>query len=95
MKVYYAYIMSNFQRTVFYIGITNNIETRVRQHKNNEGSLFTAKHKCHHLLFYEEFPEANQAIAREKQLKNWHRDWKINLIRKENPEMLDLSASWI
>ena len=87
--------MSNFQRTVFYIGITNNIETRVRQHKNNEGSLFTAKYKCHHLLFFEEFPEANQAIAREKQLKNWHRDWKINLIRKENPKMVDLSASWI
>jgi putative endonuclease len=92
--IYYTYIMSNFARTVFYIGVTNNIQTRVWQHRNKEGGLFTTKYKCHYLLYYEEYSNINDAISREKNLKNWKREWKINLILKENSELLDLAESW-
>ena len=90
----YTYIISNYARTVFYIGVTNNIQTRVWQHRNNEGGIFTSKYKCHFLLHYEEYSNISDAISREKNLKNWKREWKINLIRKENPELLDLAESW-
>lgn len=82
--------MSNSARTVFYIGVTNNLENRVWQHKHNEGSKFTSKYKCYYLVFYEDYQQINRAIEREKNLKNWHRQWKINLIKQENPVMKDL-----
>jgi len=91
---YNVYILTNFARTVFYTGVTNNIKRRIWEHKNNEGSLFTAKYKCHYLVFYEEFSDINNAIAREKQLKNWQRKWKIELIQKTNPDLIDLSKEW-
>lgn len=86
--------MSNVHRTVFYTGVTNNLELRVWQHKNNEGSVLTSKYKCYYLMFYEDFQNINRAIEREKNLKNWHRQWKINLIKEENPDMIDLAADW-
>ena len=86
--------MSNIHRTVFYIGVTGNLETRVFQHKMNEGCAFTSKYKCHSLLYYEDYQNIHNAIQREKQLKNWHRQWKISLIKTENPEMIDLAADW-
>jgi putative endonuclease len=91
---YYVYIMSNVHRTIFYIGVTSNIQTRVWQHKNGEGGKFTSSYNCHYLLYYEEFNHINKAIDREKNLKNWHREWKLNLIKTENPEMIDLAADW-
>ncbi len=94
MLIYYTYIITNYARTVFYIGVTNNIQTRVLQHRNNEGGVFTAKYKCHYLLHYEEYSNINDVISREKNLKNWKREWKINLIRKDNPDMKDLAESW-
>lgn len=94
MFTYYTYIMSNYARTVFYIGVTNNIKYRVWQHKNGEGGVFTSTYKCHYLMYYEDYSDIKQAIGREKNLKNWRREWKINLIRKDNPDMLDLSADW-
>jgi len=86
----YVYIMSNSKRTTFYIGVTSNLKERIADHKNGVGSEFTSKYKLHDLLFYEDFPDIYQAIDREKQLKNWHREWKINLIKSVNPEMKDL-----
>ncbi len=86
----YTYIMSNKIRTVFYIGVTSDIRNRVFKHKKGRGSIFTSKYKCHYLVYYEWFQYINHAIEREKQLKNWHRDWKINLIKEQNPEMKDL-----
>lgn len=86
----YIYIMSNQYRTTFYIGVTSNLEARVWQHINNEGSVFVKKYKLFDLIYYEHFERIEDAINREKQLKNWHRDWKINLIQSENPEMKDL-----
>ncbi len=90
----FVYIMSNTGRTTFYIGVTNNIERRVGEHKRLEGSAFSRKYKLIHLVYYEEISGITKAIAREKQLKNWHRDWKINLIKEMNPEMLDLAKDW-
>lgn len=89
-----VYILSNFSRTVFYIGVTNNLERRVWEHRFDEGSTFTAKYKCHFLVFYEDYSNIDNAIAREKQLKNWHRAWKIELIKKRNPGLDDLAKDW-
>ncbi len=94
MKTYSVYILSNFTRTVFYIGVTSDLMGRMQQHKNNEGGKFTSTYKCHFLMYYEDWKNINHAIEREKNLKNWHREWKINLIRKENPDLLDLADKW-
>ena len=90
IKQGYTHIMSNQYRTTFYIGVTSNLEARVWQHINHEGSDFVKKYKLHDLIYYEYFERITDAINREKQLKNWHKDWKINLIKSENPEMKDL-----
>ena len=82
--------MSNRNRTTFYIGVTSDLKTRIAGHKNGIGSRFTEKYKVNELLYYEDFPDIYQAIDREKQLKNWHRQWKINLIQSVNPDMNDL-----
>jgi putative endonuclease len=60
-------------------------------HKAGVGSIFTSKYKLHELVYFERIFDIEQAIRREKQLKRWHRDWKINLIKSINPEMIDLS----
>ncbi|AHW60761.1 putative endonuclease [Draconibacterium orientale] len=90
MKGGFVYIMSNERRTAFYIGVTSDLKTRIADHKNGIGSAFTSKYKLTDLLYYEDFPDIYQAIDREKQLKNWHRQWKINLIKSKNPQMNDL-----
>ncbi len=91
MKKACVYILSNFKRNVFYIGVTSNLEKRLQEHRNNHGSLFTAKYKVHYLMYFEEYQSIQLAIEREKKIKNWHRQWKINLIKSINPEMKDLS----
>ena len=93
MKKSFIYILSNHSRSVLYIGMTNNLNHRIEQHKNGVGSSFTKKYKIVDLLYFEEFTDINQAISREKQLKNWRRDWKIDLIKEFNPEMKDLYNS--
>jgi putative endonuclease len=90
MKKGYVYILSNFKRNVFYIGVTSNLDLRVAEHRNGTGSVFTSKYKIHYLMYFEEFQSIQLAIAREKQLKKWHREWKINLIKTQNPEFKDL-----
>ena len=91
MKQYYVYIMANFSRRSLYIGMTNDLVLRVAEHKAHVNQGFTAKYDCKLLVYYEEFPSPEQAIAREKQLKNWHREWKVNLIKQHNPDFKDLS----
>ncbi|WP_132052418.1 GIY-YIG nuclease family protein [Pseudocnuella soli] len=90
---YAVYIMSNMHLTTFYIGVTGNLQQRIWQHKNDEAN-FTGKYNCCELIFYETYTDVQQAIAREKNLKNWHREWKINLARTINPELMDLAAEW-
>ncbi|WP_420386438.1 GIY-YIG nuclease family protein [Roseivirga sp.] len=87
------YIMSNPSRTVLYIGVTSNLIARVIEHKTNNGSTFTKKYNCIDLLYHEEFSSIQEAIIREKQLKNWHREWKWNLIKAFNPSLNDLSEA--
>ena len=86
--------MANSRRTVIYIGSTNDLEYRVLEHRYLQGAKFTHKYKCFYLIYFERYPEIQAAIDREKQLKNWKREWKINLIRQQNPRMKDLSEGW-
>jgi putative endonuclease len=94
MRKGFVYIMSNNKRTTFYIGVTSAIKRRVLEHKSGNGSVFTSKYNLVDLVHYEIIEGMAECIQREKQLKNWHRDWKINLIRENNPEMIDLAADW-
>jgi len=90
----YVYIMaSSFQR--LYIGITTEIEVRISQHKNGSyPDSFTSRYKINKLVYFERFAMIPEAIAREKQLKNWSRIKKLRLIVAENPTWQDLSAEW-
>jgi putative endonuclease len=94
MKQGFVYIMSNKNRTTLYIGVTNNIERRVLEHKASCGSVFTSKYNLFDLLYWEKIDGMMRAIDREKQLKNWHSDWKWNLIKEENPTLVDLAKDW-
>lgn len=89
-----VYIMTNTTHSVLYIGVTSNLAVRVQQHKEaiNAGS-FTAKYKCNKLVYFENFLRIEEAIAKEKRLKNWHREWKINLINQFNPHWIDLTET--
>ncbi|MDP3988282.1 MAG: GIY-YIG nuclease family protein [Candidatus Levybacteria bacterium] len=88
---YYIYILTNMNNTTFYIGVTNNIFKRSFEHRVGINEGFTKKYKLKKLIYLEEYSDIKEAIAREKQLKNWHREWKLNLIKKVNPNFNDLS----
>jgi len=82
--------MSNKYRTTFYVGVTSDLRPRVWQHINGQGSAFVKKYNLFDLVYFEYFADITHAIDREKQVKNWHKDWKINLIKSVNPNMKDL-----
>jgi len=85
---YYIYILTNKAKTVLYTGVTNHLKTRLKQHKDSINiNSFTAKYNVHFLLYYEKFTWIQQAIAREKEIKGWKRDKKMELIKTINPEM--------
>ena len=88
---YYVYILASGRRGTLYIGVTNNLRIRLEQHRGGRGSEFVKKYGVHRLVHVETFALPQEAIAREKQLKNWRHDWKIQLIEKENPGWSDLS----
>ena len=73
-----------------YIGVISDLYKRVVEHKSGKGSIFTGKYNLKILLYFEEFSSIDRAIAREKQLKNWHKEWKWNLIKQLNPSLKDL-----
>ena len=87
----FVYIMSNFARTTLYVGVTSDLSRRVFEHREGVFPGFTKKYNCKYLVYYEALTSIEDAIRREKQLKNWHRDWKIKLIKSANPPMSDLS----
>lgn len=91
---YYVYIITNKYDNTFYIGITNNLTRRLQEHTEGTNDGFTKKYKINKLVYYETFNKPEEAINREKQLKNWHRNWKINLIKEVNPNFEDLSKDW-
>jgi len=90
-RQYYVYILTNKSDKVIYIGVTNNLERRRFEHKNKLVEGFAKKYNLTKLVYYEITNDVRSTIGREKQLKNWHRDWKINLINQLNPEWKDLS----
>ncbi len=90
MKNYFTYILSSKKCGVLYIGVTNNLIKRIYDHKHGKASIFTQKYYVTKLVYFEECSDINAAIAREKQLKNWKRKWKIDLIDKLNPGWDDL-----
>jgi putative endonuclease len=96
MKIhqYYVYILANKANTVFYIGVTSDLENRIWQHKQKVYAGFTAKYNCDRLMYYEEFQWIHDAIAREKALKGGSRQKKIDLIVRENSSWSDLSNGW-
>lgn len=87
MRQSYVYILANKYRTTFYVGVTGNLQKRISEHIEERGSIFTQKYNLKELIYYGEFTDIEQAIAREKQLKNWHKEWKLNLIREQNPKL--------
>ena len=86
--------MTNYSQTSFYIGVTGNLQKRVWEHKNKVVDGFTKKYNVDRLVYYELTNSVDAALNREKQLKRWHREWKINLIKEMNPEFKDLSLAW-
>lgn len=90
MKQSYVYILASRKNGNLYIGVTNDLISRVNEHKNEIIDGFTKKRKIHILVYYEKFNDISKAIAREKQLKKWKREWKIRLIEKFNFEWKDL-----
>ena len=89
---YYVYILASRRHGTLYIGVTRNVRTRLEQHRAGHGSDFVRQYAVFRLVHVEEFASPQEAISREKQLKNWRRDWKIRLIEEANPDWSDLSG---
>ena len=87
-----TYIMANRKNGAIYTGCTSDLPARVGQHKQGMGSRFTKTYHCHNLVWFEQFDDMPFAVRREKQIKRWPRQWKINLIEQNNPIWLDLSS---
>lgn len=95
LLMYYVYIMTNTNKSVLYIGVTGNLHKRIYEHKHGiDKSSFTKKYCLNKLIYYESFQSPKQAIAREKQLKKWKRDWKETLINNTNKYWKDLSEEY-
>jgi putative endonuclease len=84
-RIYYVYILTNKYNTVLYTGVTNDLESRVLEHRSPENRGFTARYKVHKLVYYEEYGDVVEAIAREKQIKAGSRQKKVDLIVSMNP----------
>ena len=90
---YYVYILASQRNGTLYIGMTNDLVRRTREHKNDVVEGFTKRHQVHTLVWFEATEDAAAAILREKQIKKWNRRWKLELIEKQNPRWLDLYDS--
>ena len=95
MKSYYVYMLASKRNGTLYIGVTNDLVRRVYEHKEGLVEGFTKKYKVDRLVYFEETNDVESAITREKRLKKWNRQWKIELIEKENPEWKDLYEGMI
>jgi putative endonuclease len=91
---YYVYILASKKHGTIYVGMSGGIDNRMEQHKLGVFESFTKRYKVKLLVYYEEYQWVNDAAAREKKLKKWKRQWKIDLIEKDNPEWTDLTDDW-
>jgi putative endonuclease len=89
--MYWVYILASRRNGTLYIVVTNSLPKRLAEHRTGAGSLFVKKYGIHRLVYVESYTQVEEAISREKQLKRWKRDWKIELIERDNPEWRDLS----
>jgi len=89
-REYYVYILASQKNGTLYVGVTNNLETRIYQHKNKLIKGFTSIYNVDKLVYYETYNDIYEAIVREKRIKKWERKWKIRLIEKNNSEWQDL-----
>lgn len=89
-KKYYVYILASKKYGTLYIGVTGDIVKRAYQHRTKQVEGFTARYGVDKLVYFEVFDSIEEAIIREKRLKKWNRDWKIDLIERENPMWDDL-----
>ncbi|MFD2824406.1 GIY-YIG nuclease family protein [Lacinutrix iliipiscaria] len=95
MQFWYIYIMTNKPNGTIYIGITNEIQERIKEHKLKiRPKSFTAKYNCDKLVYFEEYSNDKDALIRERQMKKWKREWKIKLIEDMNPSWTDISINW-
>jgi putative endonuclease len=92
---YFVYIITSKPQGTLYIGVTNNLRRRTQEHRDGEGSKFSKQYRVARLVWFEHHGDINAAIQREKSLKRWPRDWKANLIERENPHWKDLYPSLI
>lgn len=90
MRHYYVYILASRRNGTLYVGVTGDLIRRIYEHKNGLVEGFTKKYQVHMLVHFEETGDVHAALAREKQLKNWQRKWKLELIEKTNPRWEDL-----
>lgn len=93
-KTYYVYLISNWNNKVLYIGVTNNLERRIYQHKNKLIEGFTKKYNVNKLVYFEETNDIESAITREKEIKHWRREKKNTLVESANKQWADLSKQW-
>ena len=91
---YYVYLLASQKNGTIYIGVTNDLQRRVYEHKTGIKKGFTQKYGVNMLVYFETFQDINQAIQREKRLKKWNRCWKIQLIENQNKNWLDLASDW-
>lgn len=92
-RQYFVYILTNYSNTVLYIGITNNLQRRILEHKSGlSDRAFTNRYRLYKLVWFESFPSPEEAIVVEKKIKGWSRDKKLNLIKKDNPNFQDISS---
>ncbi len=94
MKYYYVYMLTNYLNKVVYVGVTNDLERRIYEHKNKLVDGFSSRYNLKKLIYYEVFGDIRQAIAREKQLKGLIRKKKDELVNQANPQWRDLSIDW-
>ncbi|NUR45709.1 MAG: GIY-YIG nuclease family protein [Sphingomonas sp.] len=93
MKQPCVYILASQEYGTLYIGVTSDLVARLYQHRSGEVKGFTSTYRVYRLVRFEQFDAMHEAISREKQLKRWHRQWKINLIESKNPQWSDLAPS--
>jgi putative endonuclease len=90
---FYVYLLASRRHGTLYLGVTNDLTRRVHEHKSHDRPGFTARYGVDRLVWFEAHDDPRDAIAREKELKKWRRDWKIRLIEGQNPEWLDLYSA--
>ncbi len=94
MKSYYVYILASKRNGTLYKGFTDDLQRRVREHREKSVSGFTAKYNVFQLVYYEEYDNSEDAFIRERRMKKWKRSWKLKLIEKDNPHWDNLAKDW-